>query len=103
MATLYIEHSITVVQTWLGAFTRFEDARRKAGVRAQRICQPVDDEKYIWVTLKFDRAEEAAHCPAPAECVRVRAARPSGAAQTVVSRRPLKAARRAPAREPFPI
>ena len=48
MATLHIEHPITDLQTWLGAFARFEDARRKAGVRAQRVCQPVDDEKYIY-------------------------------------------------------
>jgi hypothetical protein len=60
MATLHIEHPITDLQTWLGAFTRFEDARRKAGVRAQRIFQPVDDEKYIYVTLEFDSVEEAA-------------------------------------------
>ena len=60
MATLHIEHPITDLQTWLGAFTRFEDARRKAGVRAQRVCQPVDDEKYIYVTLDFDSVEEAA-------------------------------------------
>lgn len=60
MATLHIEHPITDLQTWLGAFARFEDARRKAGVRAQRVCQPVDDEKYIYVTLDFDSVEEAA-------------------------------------------
>ncbi len=50
MATLHIEHPITDLQTWLGAFTRFEDARRKAGVRAQRVRQPVDDDKYIYVS-----------------------------------------------------
>jgi hypothetical protein len=60
MATLHIEHPITDLQTWLDAFTRFEDARRKAGVRAQRVCQPVDDDKYIYVTLDFDSVEEAA-------------------------------------------
>ena len=54
MATLHIEHPITDLQTWLGAFTRFEDARRKAGVRAQRVRQPVDDDKYIYVSLDFD-------------------------------------------------
>jgi hypothetical protein len=59
MATLHIEHPITDLQTWLGAFTRFEDARRKAGVRAQRVRQPVDDDKYIYVSLDFDSVEEA--------------------------------------------
>jgi hypothetical protein len=59
MATLHIEHPITDLQTWLGAFARFEDARRNAGVRAQRVRQPVDDDKYIHVSLDFDSVEEA--------------------------------------------
>jgi hypothetical protein len=54
MATLHIEHPITDLQTWLGAFTRFEEARKKAGVRAQSVRQPVDDDKYIYITLDFD-------------------------------------------------
>ena len=60
MATLHIEHPISDLDTWLGAFARFEDARRKAGVRAQRVGQPVDDDKYIYVALDFDTEEEAA-------------------------------------------
>jgi hypothetical protein len=60
LATLHIEHPITDLETWLGAFTRFEEARKKAGVRAQRIHQPVDDDKYIYVALDFDSIEEAA-------------------------------------------
>ena len=59
MATLHIEHPITDLNTWLGAFARFEDARKKAGVRAQRVRQPVDDDKYIYVALDFDTVEEA--------------------------------------------
>ncbi len=59
MATLHIEHSISDLQTWLGAFTRFEGARAKAGVRAHCVRQPVDDDKYIYVTLDFDSVEEA--------------------------------------------
>lgn len=59
MATLHIEHPITDLETWLSAFNRFEEARKKAGVRAQRIHQPVDDDKYIYVTLDFDSVEEA--------------------------------------------
>lgn len=59
MATLHIEHGITDLSTWLAAFARFEDARRKAGVRAQRVHQPVDDDKYICVALDFDSVEEA--------------------------------------------
>jgi hypothetical protein len=59
MATLHIEHPITDLQTWMGAFTRFDEARKKAGVRAQHVRQPVDDDKYIYITLDFDSVEEA--------------------------------------------
>jgi hypothetical protein len=59
MATLHIEHEITDLQTWLGAFARFEEARRNAGVKAQRVTQPVDDDNYICVELDFDTTEQA--------------------------------------------
>ena len=59
MATLHIEHPITDLATWLGAFRRFADARTKAGVRSQRVRQPVDDDKYIYVDLDFDSVEAA--------------------------------------------
>jgi hypothetical protein len=58
-ATLHIEHPISDLETWLRAFTRFEEAREKAGVRAQRIHRPVDDDKYIYVRLDFDSVEKA--------------------------------------------
>lgn len=60
MATLHIEHPISDLQTWLGAFNRFDEARKKAGVRSQRIHRPVDDDKYIHLRLDFDSFEEAA-------------------------------------------
>ena len=44
MATLHIEHPISDLTTWLTAFTKFAEARQKAGVRAQRIYQPVNAE-----------------------------------------------------------
>ena len=59
MATLHIEHAITDRSIWLGAFARFEEARQKAGVRAERVFQPVDDEKYIYIQLDFDSVEQA--------------------------------------------
>ena len=59
MATLHIEHPITDLRTWLGAFARFEEARHRAGVRTQRVGQPVDDDGYIYVDLDFDSAEQA--------------------------------------------
>ena len=60
MATLHIEHPITDLETWLGAFTRFAEARERTGVRSQRVHQPVDDDKYIYVSLDFDTVEQAA-------------------------------------------
>ena len=60
MATLHIEHPISDLQTWLGAFNRFEGARKNAGVRSHQIHQPVDDDKYIYLRLEFDGVGEAA-------------------------------------------
>jgi hypothetical protein len=60
MATLHIEHAITDLATWLSAFNAFTDARRNAGVLAERIQQPVDDETYIVVDLDFATVDEAA-------------------------------------------
>jgi hypothetical protein len=59
VATLHIEHAITDLPTWLGAFTEFDEARKNAGVRSQRIHQPVDDDHYIYVELDFDDLEAA--------------------------------------------
>jgi hypothetical protein len=59
MATLHIEHPITDLQTWLGAFGRFAEARENAGVKAHRVHQPVDDDKYIYVELDFDTEDQA--------------------------------------------
>ncbi len=59
MATLHIEHPITDLETWLGAFGRFAEARQKAGVKAQRVHHPIDDDQYIYVELDFDGAGAA--------------------------------------------
>jgi len=56
---LHIEHPISDLDTWLGAFNRFADARRDAGVLAQRIHQPVDDDTYIVLQLDFETTEAA--------------------------------------------
>jgi hypothetical protein len=60
MATLHIQHPVTDFDTWTAAFNRFADARRNAGVRAERIQRPVDDPKFVVIDLDFDRAEDAA-------------------------------------------
>ena len=59
MPTLHIEHPISDLGTWFGAFERFADARRGAGVTAERIHQPVDDDNYIVVQLDFNTVDAA--------------------------------------------
>lgn len=59
MTTLHIEHPISDLKTWLTAFGRFAEARQKGGVRAHRIYQPVDDDKYIVIDLDFDTINAA--------------------------------------------
>lgn len=59
VTTLHIEHAITDFRTWRDAFDRFEPQREQAGVRAQRIMRPVDDEAYVVVELDFDDAAQA--------------------------------------------
>ncbi len=60
MATLHIEHAITDLATWQTAFDRFAERRRAAGVVAQRIHQPLDDDRYVVVQLDFASADRAA-------------------------------------------
>jgi hypothetical protein len=59
MATLHIEHPVTDFATWNAAFARFAERREQAGVRQQRILQPVDDPAYVVVDLDFDTVAEA--------------------------------------------
>jgi hypothetical protein len=59
IATLRIEHPISDLETWLGAFARFADARARAGVRAQRVHRRPGDDRYIHVDLDFDSVEAA--------------------------------------------
>lgn len=59
MTTLHIEHAISDFAVWRGAFDRFEDVRRGAGVRSARVAQPIDDERYVVIDLDFDSADEA--------------------------------------------
>jgi hypothetical protein len=59
MPTLHIEHPITDFDTWSSAFSRFADARREAGVRAQRIQRPVDNSRYVVIDLDFTTIGEA--------------------------------------------
>jgi hypothetical protein len=60
MPTLHIEHAITDFGTWSAAFGRFASVRQQAGVRRERIQQPVGDPQYVVIDLDFDTADEAA-------------------------------------------
>lgn len=59
MITLHIEHAITDLGTWREAYDRFADRRRQAGVRAERISRPLDDDRYVVVDLEFATPEQA--------------------------------------------
>jgi hypothetical protein len=59
MPTLHIEHPITDFHEWSSAFARFADARRQAGVLAQRVQRPTCDPNYVVVDLDFGTRAEA--------------------------------------------
>ena len=59
MPTLHIEHAVTDFTTWVAAFRHFAEVRRNAGVRDERINQPVGDPHYVIVDLDFDTVDEA--------------------------------------------
>jgi hypothetical protein len=54
MTTLHIQHAVTDIATWTGAFNRLADARQNAGVLATRVQSPVDDPDYVVIDLDFD-------------------------------------------------
>jgi hypothetical protein len=60
MTTLHIEHPITDYPTWRAAYDGFAPARRRAGVLAEHITQPVGDGRYIVVGLDFATTGQAA-------------------------------------------
>ena len=59
MVTLRLEHPISEFETWVAAFTRFADARDRAGVRHHVVRRPVDDPHYVVVDLAFDDVASA--------------------------------------------
>lgn len=60
MVILHIAHPITDFETWAGAFARFADARREAGVRSHRVLRPTDDPCFVVVELDFATSDAAA-------------------------------------------
>jgi hypothetical protein len=59
MHTLHIEHAISDLATWQGAFARFAETRAASGVVHEVIRQPVDDDHYVVVDLDFATEQEA--------------------------------------------
>jgi hypothetical protein len=59
VTTLHIEHPVTDFELWKTAFARFEPARARSGVRAQRVYRPLDDPRYVLIDLDFDTSGEA--------------------------------------------
>ena len=59
MPTLHIEHPITDLAVWRAAFDRFAERRRQGGVSAERVLQPVDDDRYVLIDLDFPTREQA--------------------------------------------
>lgn len=61
MTTLRIEHAISDFDTWYGAFGRFAARRKEGGVLSERITQPVDDPRYVFIELDFASVDAAQH------------------------------------------
>ena len=59
MITLHIEHEISDFGVWHRAYSSFADHRRQAGVLAERIGRPADDERYVVIGLDFGTSAEA--------------------------------------------
>lgn len=59
MYTLSIEHAVSDVPTWQQAFARFAEARRGAGVLADRVGALVDDPQHLVIELDFASREAA--------------------------------------------
>jgi len=59
MPTLHIDHAISDLAVWRGAFDPLREVRRNAGVLHEVVRQPVDDPQRIVVDLEFDTVEHA--------------------------------------------
>ena len=59
MPALHIEHAISDFDVWQQAFSRFDQARKQAGVTSHQVRRPVDDSKLVVIDLNFDTVEQA--------------------------------------------
>jgi hypothetical protein len=51
--------TLTDYGTWRTAFDSFAEARLRAGVISEQVARPIDDPRYIVVTLGFESTERA--------------------------------------------
>lgn len=59
MFTLHIEHAISDFAVWQRAYAGFAEHRGRAGVVADRVARPVDDDAFVVIDLDFPSAEQA--------------------------------------------
>jgi hypothetical protein len=59
MPTLHIDHAISDLAVWRGAFDALRDARRQAGVICESVRHPVGDPGRIVVDLDFESLADA--------------------------------------------
>ena len=59
MATLHIEHPITDLETWLGAFNAVAEIRSQVGCRSELVRHPAGNPNHVVVDLEFDTVDQA--------------------------------------------
>src|SRR5690606_35699377 len=59
MSSLHIEHHNTDLAAWTSVFNGFGEIRRHAGVTAETVRRPHDDDRYVVIDLEFDTSEHA--------------------------------------------
>ncbi len=59
MAVLLVQHQITDLETFLGSYAEYAEAREQGGVKEAHIFQPNDDPQSIVVIAFFDTTEAA--------------------------------------------
>ena len=57
--TLHIEYDVTDFAKWEGDFVRFAQMRQQAGVKQERIHQPIDGSPHVVLQLDFDDVDAA--------------------------------------------
>jgi hypothetical protein len=59
MTTLHIEVTVNDIDAFRAGFAQHREARRQAGVRAERVRHPIGDPFHLIVDLDFDTVPQA--------------------------------------------